>query len=639
MAEENIMTIHGSNYFSNGDQDNQNNNPTQMEDQQQIGQVHSLLRLMKISNEFVAIKDSMEMSPLPGNNVEFQHDYNIELRPQVGEFSQKMKATDLLMCLSLSADTSKHKVEELAEKAMDEVTKMFVGGDPLWQHDLDKGMEVLNMVEYKRKFNSNLDTTLDEIIKIIAVDAPLDLPNFDEIIVTSNNNNNKPSKEEDVVMQEQIKSLNNVHHGSREVNYVHMPAISIVEILMDVRLWSFVFSEMLSRTTVLGVLTPGTPETFDGAMQMMSAEYHAPSPLLATRQSCFARYCKELSSNTWAIVDISLGSLMENPLMNCKRRPSGCLIQGLPDGNTQVTWIEHTEAEIASIHPLFKSLVSSGIVFSAKQWVDTLSQQCQHLDMLIQYSLNTLIKEVSPFRVERLLRLAERMRREFYGATSATEGNGYKPISIKGGDDVLIKTLDSDDQSPGLLTVTTSSWFPFSAKKVFSFLGNEKNRTKWDALALKRASEEVFHVHSGQGPEDIVSITKMVDGKGRIDTFFLQEKHESAVASYVLFSPMTNDSLTTLSNHGNIDEIPLLPSGFAILSNKDSSQEEEDAGSIVTLSFQLLDKSSRAQNVPKRSIRKLYNLVNGALSSIRAALFEAPASANHAGVEGSLWLI
>uniref|UniRef100_A0A803LA79 START domain-containing protein n=1 Tax=Chenopodium quinoa TaxID=63459 RepID=A0A803LA79_CHEQI len=403
-----------------------------MEDQQQIAQVHSLLRLMKISNEFVAIKDSMEMSPLPGNNVEFQHDYNVELSSQVDEFSQGMKATDLLMSLSLSADTTKHKIEELAEKAMDEVTKMFVEGDPLWQHDLDKGMEVLNMVEYNRKFNSNLDTTLDEIIKS-------------------------------------------------------------------------------SRATVLGSISPGTPETFDGALQL-------------------------------------------------------------------VTWIEHTEAEIASVHPLFKSLVSSGIVFSAKQWVDTLSRQCQHLDMLIQYSLNTLIKEVSPFRVERLLRLAERMRRGFYGATSATEGNGYKPISIKGGDDILIKTLNSDDQSPALLTVTTSSWFPFSAKKVFSFLGNDKNRTKHCIVALPIITycyavvgcEEVFHVHSGQGPEDIVSITKMVDGKGRIDTFFLQEKHESAIRD--------------------------------ILSNKDPSQAEEDAGSIVTVSFQLLDKSSRAQNVPKRSI-------------------------------------
>lgn len=86
--------------------------------------------------------------------------------------------------------------------------------------------------------------------------------------------------------------------------------------------------------------------------------------------------------------------------------------------------------------------------------------------------------EVGPFRVEGLLRLAERMRREFYGAISATQENGYKPLSIKKGDTILIKTLNNDYESPALLNLTTSSWFPFSAENVFSFLGNDKNRTK-----------------------------------------------------------------------------------------------------------------------------------------------------------------
>lgn len=146
-----------------------------------------------------------------------------------------MKATDLLMSVSLSADNNKHKIKELVENAMDEVTKMFTEGDPLWQHDLDKGIEVLNMVEYQRIFHSNLDTTLEDIIRMIAVDAPLDnyLPDLNGIIIASNNSNLLTG--EDMVNQGQIiKSSNNVHHGSREVGYLPMPAISIVEILMDV---------------------------------------------------------------------------------------------------------------------------------------------------------------------------------------------------------------------------------------------------------------------------------------------------------------------------------------------------------------------------------------------------------------------
>lgn len=109
-----------------------------------------------------------------------------------------------------------------------------------------------------------------------------------------------------------------------------------------------------------------------------------------------------------------------------------------------------------------------------------------------------------------------------------------------------------------------------------------------------------------------------------------------------MFSPITYDSLSSLSsnNHGNVDEIPLMPSGFAILSNKDHpNQEEENEGSIMTVLFQVLDKSSKAQDIPKRSIRKLYNLVNNTLSSIRAALFEAPDAITYQdGVEqGCMW--
>lgn len=146
-----------------------------------------------------------------------------------------MKATDLLMSVTFSLETTKHEIEELAKNAMDEVTKLFTEGEPLWQHDLDRGIEVLNMVEYERKFSSKLDNTLDEIIRMISVDAPLNSPDLDGIITNNNNINNdnkEPSRKEDTVMQEQ-RSLQ-VHHASREVGYVQLPPISVVEILMDV---------------------------------------------------------------------------------------------------------------------------------------------------------------------------------------------------------------------------------------------------------------------------------------------------------------------------------------------------------------------------------------------------------------------
>ena len=107
-------------------------------------------------------------------------------------------------------------------------------------------------------------------------------------------------------------------------------------------------------------------------------------------------------------------------------------------------------------------------------------------EIILKYNVNIMFTciynsygaEVRSFRVEGLLRLAGRMRREFYGAMSATKGNEYKPMSIAGGDDILLKTLDGNDQGPNVFTVTTTIWFPFTRKKVFGFLGNDKNRSK-----------------------------------------------------------------------------------------------------------------------------------------------------------------
>lgn len=68
----------------------------------------------------------------------------------------------------------------------------------------------------------------------------------------------------------------------------------------------------------------------------MTSEFQVPSPLVPTRESYFVRYCKQLADGTWAIVDVSLDSLRPSQVMRCRRRPSGCLIQEMPNGYSKV---------------------------------------------------------------------------------------------------------------------------------------------------------------------------------------------------------------------------------------------------------------------------------------------------------------
>lgn len=68
----------------------------------------------------------------------------------------------------------------------------------------------------------------------------------------------------------------------------------------------------------------------------MSVEFQVPSPLVPTRESYFVRYCKQNSDGTWAVVDVSLDSLRPSSVLKCRRRPSGCLIQEMPNGYSKV---------------------------------------------------------------------------------------------------------------------------------------------------------------------------------------------------------------------------------------------------------------------------------------------------------------
>lgn len=73
----------------------------------------------------------------------------------------------------------------------------------------------------------------------------------------------------------------------------------------------------------------------------MTAEFQVASPLVPTRESYFVRYCKEHADGTWAVVDVSLDYLRPTASLRCRRRPSGCLIQEMPNGYSKVTNIHY----------------------------------------------------------------------------------------------------------------------------------------------------------------------------------------------------------------------------------------------------------------------------------------------------------
>lgn len=63
----------------------------------------------------------------------------------------------------------------------------------------------------------------------------------------------------------------------------------------------------------------------------MDAEFQVLSPLVPLRQVRFIRFCKQHSEGVWAVVDVSIDASQDatntQMLTNCRRLPSGCVIQ------------------------------------------------------------------------------------------------------------------------------------------------------------------------------------------------------------------------------------------------------------------------------------------------------------------------
>lgn len=72
----------------------------------------------------------------------------------------------------------------------------------------------------------------------------------------------------------------------------------------------------------------------------MQAEVQFLSPLVAAREVVFFRYCvHNADEGSWAIVDFPAEGFEEGLLqasVRCRRRPSGCIIQDMPNGYSRV---------------------------------------------------------------------------------------------------------------------------------------------------------------------------------------------------------------------------------------------------------------------------------------------------------------
>nr|XP_043623434.1 homeobox-leucine zipper protein MERISTEM L1-like [Erigeron canadensis]XP_043623435.1 homeobox-leucine zipper protein MERISTEM L1-like [Erigeron canadensis]XP_043623436.1 homeobox-leucine zipper protein MERISTEM L1-like [Erigeron canadensis] len=505
--------------------------------------------------------------------------------PQQGLAGDIFGANDLLRSVSGPTEADKPIIIELAVAAMEELIRMAQAGEPLWVPNLDNSSETLNEDEYLRTFPRGIGP------------KPLD-----------------------------FKS-----EASRDSEVVIMNHITLVEILMDVNQWSNVFSGIVSRAMTLEVLSTGVAGNYNGALQVMTAEFQVPSPLVPTRENYFVRYCKQHADGTWAVVDVSLDNLRPSAAPRSRRRPSGCLIQELPNGYSKVTWVEHVEVDDRAVHNIYRLLVNSGLGFGAKRWVATLERQCERLASAM--ASNIPAGEVgvitSPEGRKSMLKLAERMVLSFCSGVGASTAHTWTTLSGSGADDVRVmtrKSMDDPGRPPGIvLSAATSFWIPVEPKRVFDFLRDEHSRSKWDILSNGGLVQEMAHIANGRDPGNCVSLLRVNSANSsQSNMLILQESSSDSTGSYVIYAPVDIVAMNVVLSGGDPDYVALLPSGFAILPDGPGQHQGGTlvgtCGTLLTVAFQILVDSVPTAKLSLGSVATVNSLIKCTVEKIKAAV-------------------
>ncbi|CAN6277002.1 unnamed protein product [Urochloa humidicola] len=500
-------------------------------------------------------------------------------------------ATDIFGGVSggaVQSDVDKPMIVELAVAAMEELVRMAQLDEPLWNAPgLDGPGETLNEEEYARMFPRGLGPK-----------------------------------------QYGLKS-----EASRDSSVVIMTHANLVEILMDVNQYATVFSSIVSRAATLEVLSTGVAGNYNGALQVMSVEFQVPSPLVPTRESYFVRYCKQNADGTWAVVDVSLDSLRPGSVLKCRRRPSGCLIQEMPNGYSKVIWVEHVEIDDRSVHNIYKLLVNSGLAFGARRWVGTLDRQCERLASVMASNVPTSDIGVITSTEGRksMLKLAERTVMSFCGGVTASAAHQWTTLSGSGAEDVRVmtrKSVDDPGRPPGIvLNAATSFWLPVPPKRVFDFLRDESSRSEWDILSNGGVVQEMAHIANGRDHGNCVSLLRVNStNSNQSNMLILQESCTDTSGSYVIYAPVDVVAMNVVLNGGDPDYVALLPSGFAILpdgpagGNMQGDGGVGSGGSLLTVAFQILVDSVPTAKLSLGSVATVNSLIACTVERIKAAV-------------------
>nr|GLL35367.1 homeobox-leucine zipper protein HDG11 [Ipomoea trifida] len=510
--------------------------------------------------------------------------------------------------LSLS-DMDRSLMADIAGNAMEELIRLLQGNESLWTKSLD-GRDLLNLESYERVFPR-----------------------------ASNH----------------MKNPNMRIEASRDSGVVIMNALALVDMFMDANKWVELFPTIVSKATTLEVISSGVLGSRSGTLQLMYEELQVLSPLVPTRQFYFLRFCQQIEQGSWAIVDVSYDVPQDNyqSPTSCKvhRLPSGCLIQDMPNGYSNVTWVEHVEVEDKVIlHKLYRDVIQSGIAFGAERWLTVLQRMCERfVCLMVSGSSSRDLGGVIPSAEGKrsMMKLAQRMVNNFCG--SVNPSNGHHWTTLSGANEFEVRATLQKSTDPGqpngvVISAATTIWLPIPPQLVFNFFRDERTRPQWDVLSNQNPVQEVAHIANGSHPGNCISVLRAYN-TSQNNMLILQESCIDSSGCLVVYSPVDLPAINMAMSGEDPTYIPLLPSGFTIspdgrsergnsskinidqasssTSNPASSTSTAaggEGGSLITVVFQILVSSLPSAKMSPESVATVNSLIGNTVHQIKSAL-------------------
>ncbi|KAE8818730.1 homeobox-leucine zipper protein ROC9 [Hordeum vulgare] len=486
-------------------------------------------------------------------------------------------------------------VLELAGRALEELKMMASSGEPLWVRSVETGRDILNYDEYVRLFRRD--------------DGPAD------------------------------RQAGWSVEASRETGVVYLDATKLVHAFMDVNEWKELFPSMVARASTLDVIRTGDDDDgHDGVVQLMFAEVQMLTPMVPTREFYFARYCKKLAAEKWAIVDVSFdkaeADVGTSPLVRCWKDPSGCIIEEQANGHSRVTWVEHTRLRECAAPSMYRAVTAGGLAFGARRWVATLQLQCERMVFWVATNVPTRDSSgVSTLAGRRsVLKLAHRMTSSLCRVIGGSRGLAWSRAPRAGAGDLRLtsRTNAGDPGEPqGLIACAVlSAWLPVSTTALLDFLRDESRRPEWDVTLAGRAVHCRVNLTKGKDRGNCVTAYAPASAGGHGGEWIVQDGCTSPCESIVAYAPVDAAVLQPVISGHDSSGLALLPCGFAVVPDGLESRpavitaRKEDgaaAGSLVTAVFQVLASSSPVAALSPESAETVTSLASCTLRRVRKA--------------------